>query len=85
VPEPEKMVVRLKAAGLVGIEAYYKDNTEENTRRLIALADEYGLIVTGGSDYHGIDDSREVGLGGVEVPVEAAERLIALAGKPDLK
>jgi predicted metal-dependent phosphoesterase TrpH len=81
VPEPEKIVARLKAAGLVGIEAYYKDNTEEKTGALIAMADKYGLIVTGGSDYHGIDDSREVGLGGVEVPMEAAERLIAMASR----
>lgn len=81
VPEPEKIVVKLKAVGLVGIEAYYKDNTGEETGALIGMADKYGLIVTGGSDYHGIDDSREVGLGGVEVPVAAAERLIALAGQ----
>jgi predicted metal-dependent phosphoesterase TrpH len=81
VPEPERMTAGLKATGLVGIEAYYKDNTREQTGTLIGLADKYGLIATGGSDYHGIDDSREVGLGGVEVPVAAAERLIALAGK----
>jgi predicted metal-dependent phosphoesterase TrpH len=81
VPEPEKMVDRLKTAGLVGIEAYYKDHTQEKADELIAMADKYGLIVTGGSDYHGIDDSREVGLGGVEVPVEAAERLISLASQ----
>jgi predicted metal-dependent phosphoesterase TrpH len=81
VPEPERMTAGLKATGLVGIEAYYKDNTREQTGTLIGLADKYGLIATGGSDYHGIDDSREVGLGGVVVPVAAAERLIALAGK----
>jgi predicted metal-dependent phosphoesterase TrpH len=81
VPEPERMTAGLKATGLVGIEAYYKDNTREQTGTLIGLADKYGLIATGGSDSHGIDDSREVGLGGVEVPVAAAERLIALAGK----
>jgi predicted metal-dependent phosphoesterase TrpH len=80
-PEPEAMVVRLKAVGLVGIEAYYKDNTEENTAALIRMAEKYGLIVTGGSDYHGLGDSREVEMGGVEVPVEAVERLMKLAGK----
>jgi predicted metal-dependent phosphoesterase TrpH len=81
VPDPERIVVELKAAGLVGIEVYYKDNTEEQTEALLGLAERYGLIATGGTDYHGIDDSREVALGGVEVPVSAAERLIALAGK----
>ena len=79
VKEPEAMIIKLKAAGLVGIEAYYKDNTEEQTRATLGLAEKYGLIATGGTDYHGIGDSSEVMLGGVEVPLEAAERLIALA------
>jgi predicted metal-dependent phosphoesterase TrpH len=80
VSDPEAMIVRLKPAGLVGLEAYYKDNTPEQTRTTLDLAEKYGLIATGGSDYHGIGDS-EVGLGGVEVPMEAAEKLAALAAK----
>ena len=85
VKEPEAMVIKLKAAGLVGIEAYYKDNTAEETEAMLGLAEKYGLIATGGTDYHGIGDSSEVMLGGVEVPLEAAERLIALAGEQALK
>lgn len=81
VKDPEAMVIELKKAGLVGIEAYYKDNTAEETGATLDLAEKYGLIATGGTDYHGISDSREVMLGGVEVPLEAAERLIALAEK----
>jgi len=81
VPEPEDMARKLKAAGLVGIEAYYKDNTEEQTGAMLDLAERYGLIATGGTDYHGIGSSGEVMLGGVEVPLEAAERLISLADK----
>ncbi len=81
VKEPEAMVIKLKAVGLVGIEAYYKDNTAEETEAMLGLAERYELIATGGTDYHGIGDSSEVMLGGVEVPPEAAERLIALAGK----
>ncbi len=84
VKEPEAMVKKLKAAGLVGIEAYYKDNTAEETEATLGLAEKYGLIATGGTDYHGISDSSEVMLGGVEVPLEAAERLIA-AGEQALK
>jgi predicted metal-dependent phosphoesterase TrpH len=80
VSDPEAMVARLKPAGLVGVEAYYKDNPPEQTQATLELAERYGLIATGGSDYHGIDDS-EVGLGGVEVPLEAAEKLAALAAK----
>jgi predicted metal-dependent phosphoesterase TrpH len=79
--DPEAMVVTLKSAGLIGIEAYYKDNTPEQIAITLQLAEKYNLIATGGSDYHGIDESKEVMMGGVEVPLEAAERLIALEEK----
>jgi hypothetical protein len=79
VPDLEAMVKQLKPAGLVGIEAYYKDNAPENTAATLELAAKYGLLATGGTDYHGIGDSKDVMIGGVEVPLEAAEQLMALA------
>ena len=81
VKDPEAMVITLKKAGLIGIEAYYKDNTPEKTEDTLKLAEKYGLIATGGTDYHGIDENREVMLGGVEVPVAAAQKLIEMAKK----
>jgi len=81
VKEPEAMVISLKAVGLAGIEAYYKDNTPQATAATLKLAGKYGLIPTGGTDYHGIGDAKEVMMGGVEVPLQAAEKLIALAGR----
>jgi predicted metal-dependent phosphoesterase TrpH len=78
VKDPEAMVKILKAVGLVGIEAYYKANTPEATAATLKLADRYGLIATGGTDYHGIGDSSEVMMGRAEVPVEAAEKLVSL-------
>lgn len=83
VKEPEALVIKLKAAGLVGIEAYYKDNTAAETEATLDLATKYGLIATGGSDFHGIADSNDAMLGSVDVPLEAAQRLIALADKRD--
>ena len=77
--DPETIIIELKAAGLVGIEAYYDGYTAEEIHRLVSLAKRYGLIGTGGSDYHGIDASIETMIGGADVPLEAAERLIALA------
>ena len=78
-PEPEAMIVELKAAGMVGIEAYYNNYMNEEIGNLIALAKDHGLIITGGSDYHGLDESNETLMGGVEVPMEAVNRLIARA------
>ena len=76
--DPEAMVIELKASGLVGIEVYHGDNTPEESSRLVSLADRYGLITTGGSDYHGLD-ATETMIGGADVPIESAEQLIALA------
>lgn len=85
VKNPESMVKKLKPAGLVGIEAYYKDNTPQATASTLKLAQKYGLIASGGTDYHGIGDSHEIMLGGTEVPMKAAEQLKAMAEKLHLK
>jgi predicted metal-dependent phosphoesterase TrpH len=71
-------IVDMVTAGLVGLEAYYNNSTVDDIRKILALADKYNLIPTGGSDYHGIE-STEVQIGGVDVPLASAERLIALA------
>ena len=79
IPDPETMVIGLKAVGLVGIEAYYAGYTTAEINGLVGLADRYGLITTGGSDYHGLDESAETIIGGIDVPIESVEQLVALA------
>ena len=41
------------AAGLDGIEVFHRDHTLENRTLLLNIADEFGLVKTGSSDYHG--------------------------------
>ncbi len=84
-PEPEAMIVELKDVGMVGIEAYYNNYMNEEVGNLIALAKNHGLIITGGSDYHGLDESNEALLGGVEVPMAAVQGLIARAAPKMVK
>jgi len=81
---PEKLVVELKALGLVGIESYYNSYTDDEIDRLVSLSSKYNLISTGGSDYHGLDISNETMMG-VRVPIESAEQLIALAEQLGVK
>ena len=78
---PETLITELKSAGLVGIEVYYKDYTADQIRYLAQLARKHQLIATGGTDYHGLDASTEVMMGGTEVPLKAAEELISRASK----
>ena len=70
----------LRAAGMVGLETYYGPYTPEEEGILHALADEYGLIPTGGTDFHG-PGIHPTPLGGRYVPYEAVERLKAEAAK----
>lgn len=68
----------LKASGMVGLETYYGPYTPHQEQALRALADEYSLIPTGGSDFHG-PGIHPTPLGGRPVPYEAVERLKAAA------
>lgn len=43
----------LKAMGLDGLECYYSQHTEEETRSYLRLAERLDLLVTSGSDFHG--------------------------------
>ncbi len=77
----ESLVAGLKESGLAGLEAYYKNYSAGEISALVSLADKYGLIATGGTDYHGLDDNAETAIGGANVPLKAAEELTSLAAK----
>jgi len=81
----EAWITELKPAGLVGIEAYCNNYTAEDINYLLSLAQKYDLVSSGGSDFHGLGAEFEAPLGGVNVPIESAERLIALAKERTLK
>lgn len=49
----EAEVARLAHLGLRGIEARYGSYSNNMTKRCLAFAQKYSLLVTGGSDYHG--------------------------------
>ncbi len=81
----ETMIIELKAAGLVGMEVYYAAYSFEEVSPLLGLAYKHGLIATGGTDYHGIENNSETIMGGVDVPVKAVEQLTKLARERGLK
>ena len=68
----------LKAAGLVGMEVYYGDYTPEQVKWLRGLADDFGLIPCGGSDYHALGNPNEPEPGTVGPPASSVEALYAL-------
>ena len=67
-------------AGMAGLETYYGPYSTAEEQALRALADEFHLIPTGGTDFHG-PGIHPTPLGGRPVPPEAVERLKAEAVK----
>ena len=49
----DAMVQELTEMGLMGIEVYYSSHTRNDSLRLKELCLRYGLLPTGGSDFHG--------------------------------
>jgi predicted metal-dependent phosphoesterase TrpH len=74
------LLAELKAAGLSGIEVYYKMYEPDVVERLAAAARRFGLIPLGGSDYHGIFGREEPLPGGMHSPLpeSSIEALLAL-------
>jgi hypothetical protein len=81
----ETVVSGLAGKGLAGLEVHYKDYTDQTRRDMSVLASKYKLIATGGSDFHGIDESMEVMLGGAHVPRDCGENLIRIALERGIK
>ena len=75
----DELVGKLKKAGLQGMEVYYSGHTQDQTRLYADLAQRHGLLMTGGSDFHGaIQPEIEMGSGQGDliVPYELFEKLI---------
>jgi len=72
----EALLPLLVSAGLAGIECYYASHAPDATARYLALAAQYGLVPTGGSDFHGRGE-HGAPLGGVFVPPESMAALEA--------
>jgi 3',5'-nucleoside bisphosphate phosphatase len=62
--ELETLILRLIEEGLKGIEVYYPEHSPLEVARYKTLAERYGLLMTGGTDYHGIEkNGLDIGVG----------------------
>ncbi|HEY3247660.1 MAG TPA: PHP domain-containing protein [bacterium] len=73
----DDMIPDLIAAGLEGIEVYYPDHTPAMTMHYMRLAEQYALLMTGGTDFHGTAVASKAPLGSQYVPMEVVEKLKA--------
>ena len=68
----------LQREGLEGLEGYYGEYRASEQKYFVALAANLGMVVTGGSDYHGGNKPSlrlGAGRGGLKVPDDLLERL----------
>jgi predicted metal-dependent phosphoesterase TrpH len=77
----DDLIRRLAPAGLDAIEAFHPDHGPTEEARFVALADELGLAVTAGSDFHGTPEGRK-DPGGVTGPAEMLKALRARVRRP---
>lgn len=81
------VIERLRGFGLDGVEAYYPTHSQSFRKRLLAIARRLGLLVSGGSDYHGaIRPGTALACGGSLVPGHLLETMKArLSGSASAK
>ena len=75
----EPLLAQLADAGLSAMEVYYQDYPPDRIERLRTLAQRFGLIPLGGSDYHGLGGPRQREPGIIPLPMEPVQRYLALA------
>jgi len=68
--ELEKRVRLLCGQGLDGIECFYPEHSEPQTAIYLSLAARYGLVATGGTDFHG--SSKNQSRLGLQPPLRAS-------------
>lgn len=77
----ERLLPELIEAGLIGMEVYYGKYTPDTIKHLKRISDRYGLISTGGSDYHAFGDNSEAMMGEALAPLQSVNQLFNMAGK----
>lgn len=70
----DHLIPALVAAGLDGIECFHTKHSNSDAARYRALAKQHGLLITGGSDCHGLNKGKPL-IGTVKVPYALVEPL----------
>lgn len=69
----DELLTYLKGLGLKGIEAYHSSNNRYESDKLRSLALKHNLMISGGSDFHGIikpNIQMGLGRGGMKLPMK---------------
>lgn len=72
-----KQIPALVEAGLNALEVWYPHHSRRDVKKLLRLTGKYGLIPTGGSDFHGPSLDGTISMGSVPLPLDVIDRLVA--------
>ena len=72
----DDVIPGLVEAGLDGIECFHTKHSTVTSERYLEMADQFHLLVTGGSDCHGLSKGKPL-IGTVKLPYEHVEKLKA--------
>lgn len=76
----DEVIPDLVNEGLDGIECFHTKHSASTSGHYLQLADKFGLLVTGGSDCHGMSKGKPL-IGTVRLPYEHVEKLKAAREK----
>jgi predicted metal-dependent phosphoesterase TrpH len=74
----DDLIAPLVESGMRAIEIFHPDHDRAAVERYQAMAESFGLVMTGGSDYHGPGTGRVAALGRIGPPPEQLDALMAL-------
>lgn len=77
----DEIIPDLVGAGLAALEAFHSSHDAADESRYLAMAQQYGLDVTGGSDYHGPDTRRSEFFGVTHLPQHHFDALMRRASR----
>ena len=67
VSKRDDLIPELAAEGLAGIEVYYGKHSALQVKHYQTLAKKNGLLMTGGTDFHGLGTGRDIQLGDIKL------------------
>ena len=70
----DELITEFAGYGLQGLEVYYPEHSQSQVNFYLDLAKNLGLLVTGGSDFHG-SVKPGIKLGTIKIPFELVEKL----------
>jgi predicted metal-dependent phosphoesterase TrpH len=75
----DELIPGMAAAGLDGLECFHTKHSTAASEHYLEMADELHLLVTGGSDCHGLNKGKPL-VGSIKLPYEYVEKLKQKAG-----